>query len=125
MSFKASSYAVPGNFEYITQVAQDWEKPPFVEIRVRDVNWGCNPEWDLIFTRKWGGIKDECLKSTKSGKSRKCTLRVEAVDPITMRDLGGIIVCGKRGGKPFIEAIRPNSEGVCPDLLHPVQAPHQ
>ena len=44
---------------------------------------------------------------------------MEAVEPITMRDLGGVIICGKRGGKPFIEAVRPNSEGICPDFTLP------
>ena len=31
-----------------------------------------------------------------------------------MADIDGFKICGKRGGKPFVDAIRPNSEGACP-----------
>ena len=34
--------------------------------------------------------------------------------PITMTDLGGATICGKRGGLSFLDAQRPQIDGSCP-----------
>ena len=39
-----------------------------------------------------------------------------------MTDLEGVTICGKRGGKPFVDVIRPNTDGDCPSNTVPCSA---
>ena len=50
----------------------------------------------------------------KGGYRYECLLSVDSEAPIDMTDLGGVTVCGKRGGKSFAKAQRPLSDGLCP-----------
>ena len=36
-----------------------------------------------------------------------------------MKDIGGAKICGKRGGRPFTKALRPTSNGSCPENSTP------
>ena len=58
-----------------------------------------------------------CLNWRSNGKSRSCVSKVNSHEPITMTDLGGVMICGKRGGKSFAEAQRPQRDGKCPENM--------
>ena len=104
--------AIPGKFEYISQVVQDWEEQPFVDMKV--VTSDCEKGWDPVFVKEWGGLDELCLNYTRKGKNKSCSKKIERERSIEMTNLGGATICGKRGGKPFTEVARPTKEGSCP-----------
>ena len=58
-----------------------------------------------------------CLETKSMGKSSSCISRVNPHEPITMTDLNGVTICGKRGGSSFLEAQRPKKDGQCPNNM--------
>ena len=36
-----------------------------------------------------------------------------------MTELGGVTICGRRSGTPFVDTIRPNTDGECPNKTVP------
>ena len=36
-----------------------------------------------------------------------------------MTNLNGVEICGKRGGRSFIDALRPTDDNVCPEMTLP------
>ena len=52
--FSVQTRNFEGSFSYIGQIAQDWERRPFVEIKVE--NDGCMPGWDPVFSKEWSGL---------------------------------------------------------------------
>ena len=107
------SYALPGNFAYIGQVTKDWGKAPFIDMKVETD--GCQEGWEPVFSKEWAGMEYTCILWESKGRSKSCKQSVSAAPSITMARLGEVSICGKRGGKPFTVAMRPNSDGVCPD----------
>ena len=75
----------------------------------------CKEGWEAVFSREWDGIDYKCLKrNKKKGKRRECLESIAKQPSITMTDLGGVTICGKRGGRPFTKALRPTTNGACP-----------
>ena len=96
---------------------QDWEKQPFVDMAVPEGD--CDEGWEPVFFKQWAGLEEKCIEWTQHRRHRTCANKIEARDPIKMADLEGVKICGKRGGKPFVDAIRPNSDGDCPSNTVP------
>ena len=40
----------------------------------------------------------------------KCDQMINPVDPVIQSDLNNYVICGKRGGKPFKDALRPDTQ---------------
>lgn len=99
---------------------QDWEKQPFIALTVSEGD--CDEGWDPVFFKQWAGLEEKCIEWTHHRRHRTCANKIEAQEPIKMADLDGVKICGKRGGKPFVDAIRPNSDGDCPSNTVPCSA---
>ena len=79
---------------------------------------------------EWQGMEEGCYTSPgwnieggvtaysdfySSNNKRKCEMNgPTVVSPIKLTDLGGFSICGKRGGKAFVDITRTNSQGECP-----------
>ena len=84
------------------------------------------PGWDSIFSKEWSGLEHICLEwgydrarrilrvGGASGKSTKVCRRSSEADGITMTELEGDTICGRRGGRQFVDTLRPNIDGECP-----------
>ena len=83
------------------------------------------PGWDSIFSKEWSGLEHICLewgydnrrilKGVASGsRSRRVCKRSTETDGITMTELEGDTICGRRGGRQFVDTLRPNIDGECP-----------
>jgi len=40
--------------------------------------------------------------------------KIPQLESVFLTDLGGFTICGKRGGKSFLESYRPKADGRCP-----------
>ena len=49
-----------------------------------------------------------------TGRHKTCMFEIQEKSAISMTELLGITICGKRGGSHFLETLRPNTDGECP-----------
>ena len=95
---------------------------PFVEIRLEEN--GCDVGWDPVFSKLWSGIEGSCIEEKCTGKCSgrgpcsgvtcNCLRYIGFSPPLQMTELEGVSICGRRGGLPFVDTLRPNSDGQCP-----------
>ena len=115
------TFLLPNNIKreisYIEQIAQDWERRPFVEIKVVK-NGGCQPGWDPVFYKEWGGLEYDCLRTTGGKNNKRCVESISS-PPYILAELEGDTICGRRGGRQFVDTFRPNSDGECPNKTVP------
>ena len=59
-----------------------------------------------------------------SNNKRRCSYdgAPDVVPETRLTDLGGFEICGKRGGKPFVEITRVDAQGNCPNDKVPCSA---
>ena len=86
----------------------------------------CSDGYLPVFTREWGGIEAKCLNQICN--SDRCVSSSVAQSSVVMTTWGSSI-CGKRGGKAFIDASRPDTNqqtisnnGDCPGEKIPCSA---
>lgn len=101
------------------QLYEDWKTQPFIDIVLEDKDQGCPSDYEPIFKRAWNGTHDLCLASL--GKNaynidvlidnevKSCDFTfIEAIPPILMTSMSGMIACGKRGGPTYLDTVRVN-----------------
>ena len=70
--------------------------------------------WDEMFSKEWAGLEYKCLSWRKEHGRNRCTNVIDAFPPLQLANLEGNTICGRRGGKPFVDTVRPNRNGECP-----------
>ncbi len=118
----------------ITQISDEWQRQPIVDIQVIPSGSQCPYNYTALFARQWLGTKVGCdcrfiyswnipVMDQNSVLSHACgrnhtragCVSVRENLPKAMPDLGGFQVCGKQGGQSFIAMQRPiDLQGNCP-----------
>lgn len=128
-------------------LVEDWSTQPYVDIKIVEAKVNsvtgfeensCPEEYEIVISRDWQGTKDLCLNETgfptefanfpdkidsETNFEDVCpeghTFK-EGIYPRKLPIINNKVVCGKRGGKPFVDVIRPDQKtGKCPGELRP------
>ena len=102
----------------------DWLSVPFTDITVVDSDRACPKDYpDNVVYEVWPGTRrmcdciersfeffldQECEKGKNADHNSDQCYDVGGTSPIVQSNLKGVKVCGKRGGLPFLKAIRPD-----------------
>lgn len=121
----------------LNQVARDWETQPFVDITVVDVAYGgsaCPSDYpDIVMERVYYGSQSACdcrgiqifglrgMDELNVGENcnqkqlDKGCKQILPIMPFRMHKFNGKMICGRKGGEPFMTATRPNPlTSLCP-----------
>ena len=117
--------------DYLNQIADDWQKQPFVDIKVVK-NYTCPQDYEEVFYKPWYGTRhmcacfglwwevqegqcpyDDITDSRGERRSRDC-YELPGLSPVIMNKFKGSLICGKRGGQPFLNVTRVEKNGKCP-----------
>ena len=127
--------------ENSADLPRDWTTRPFVSVRVLDVAYDplnapkcqdiAGGEHEDVFTAVWPGTSVACdctegknvddprmfILGKSCPKSTSVCKSIQGWPPIRQSVMNGRRICGKRGGESFVEAVRVNALGQCPEGL--------
>ena len=131
------------SFRHVNMIAQEWKQKPFASL-ISTPNEQCPDGYKLAFSRTWYGSNVGCdcrgvVKPTEGSvlytpddyrrnwerltEKQICDSNLESAGcktlqahpPVVMGKFRGKRICGKETGASFIEAVRPDLTGACPE----------
>lgn len=81
------------------RLVEDWQALPFVALELVAEDQACSSGFEPMVSRTWPGTHEHC-------ETMKLSSCQKGIGPRNMTVIDGLIICGKRGGKSFIEQTR-------------------
>ena len=115
----------------------DWNTVPFVDITVVSGNEECPSGTELVIWKPWLGTVPYCVCNKERSwmhKRGNCLsdqtsinwsydvyycVDMEPLPAVIQGSFYGSRICGTRSGNPFVDAIRVDESGKCPDGTKP------